>query len=196
MTHDHPPPDTPKILEVLEPFVDFCACQMRFGANDFAHRHDPHRGHGLHDNLVRRDYKISVFKKRIGITQANLFDAIRQRRTFARSSSYLSAMYTVNGQPMGSILPGMGPFELNLQATYAIPAGITATPRNICNIELWAASNRDVNGQFNRSTLKTWVNQPAQPSMEPTFKGSDCPCRLFGLRILHTTRSRGPVHHR
>jgi len=100
------------------------------------------------------------------LTQANLFDAIRQRRTFARSSSYLSAMYTVNGQPMGSILPGMGPFELNLQATYAIPAGITATPRNICNIELWAASNRDVNGQFNRSTLKTWVNQPAQPSME------------------------------
>src|SRR5215470_17851114 len=67
MTHDHPPPDTPKILEVLEPFVDFCACQMRFGANDFAHRHDPHRGHGLHDNLVRRDYKISVFKKRIGM---------------------------------------------------------------------------------------------------------------------------------
>src|SRR5215467_926848 len=68
MTHDHPPPDTPKILEVLEPFVDFCACQMRFGANDFAHRHDPHRGHGLHDNLVRRDYKISVFKKRIGMS--------------------------------------------------------------------------------------------------------------------------------
>ena len=62
------------------------------------------------------------------LTQANLFDAIRQRRTFARSSSYLSAMYTVNGQPMGSILPGMGPFELNLQATYAIPAGITAPP--------------------------------------------------------------------
>src|SRR5215468_9665456 len=69
MTHDHPPPDTPKILEVLEPFVDFCACQMRFGANDFAHRHDPHRGHGLHDNLVRRDYKISVFKKRIGMSR-------------------------------------------------------------------------------------------------------------------------------
>src|SRR5262245_42586606 len=67
MTNDHPPPDTPKILEVLEPFVDFCECQMRFGANDFAHRHDPPRGHGLHDNLVRRDYKISVFKKRIGI---------------------------------------------------------------------------------------------------------------------------------
>src|SRR5262252_8915263 len=72
MTNDHPPPDTPKILEVLEPFVDFCACQMRFGANDFAHRHDPHRGHGLHDNLVRRDYKISVFKKRIGIKRRAL----------------------------------------------------------------------------------------------------------------------------
>src|SRR5215467_9785679 len=68
MTNDHPPPDTPKILEVLEPFVDFCECQMRFGANDFAHRHDPPRGHGLHDNLVRRDYKISVFKKRIGMS--------------------------------------------------------------------------------------------------------------------------------
>src|SRR5215831_17402540 len=70
MTNDHPPPDTPKILEVLEPFVDFCECQMRFGANDFAHRHDPPRGHGLHDNLVRRDYKISVFKKRIGIRRS------------------------------------------------------------------------------------------------------------------------------
>src|SRR5215831_13035150 len=68
MTNDHPPPDTPKILEVLEPFVDFCECRRRFGANDFAHRHAPPRGHGLHDNLVRRDYKISVFKKRIGMT--------------------------------------------------------------------------------------------------------------------------------
>ena len=76
---------------------------------------------------------VSSWPRVINLTQANLFDAIRQRRNFARSSSYLSAMYTVNGQPMGSILPGMGPFELNLQATYAIPAGITATPRNICN---------------------------------------------------------------
>src|SRR5439155_13730343 len=30
----------------------------------------------------------------------------------------------------------------------------------------------------------------------PTFKGSDCPCRFFGLRALHTTRSRGPARHR
>src|SRR5262245_43227905 len=76
MTNDHPPPDTPKILEVLEPFVDFCECQMRFGANDFAHRHDPPRGHGLHDNLVRRDYKISVFKKRIGIRLESFFKSV------------------------------------------------------------------------------------------------------------------------
>src|SRR5437870_9544796 len=30
----------------------------------------------------------------------------------------------------------------------------------------------------------------------PTFKGSECPCRFFVLRALHTTRRRGPVRHR
>jgi putative transposase len=30
----------------------------------------------------------------------------------------------------------------------------------------------------------------------PTFKGSECTCRLFVLRALHTTWSRAPVHHR
>src|SRR5512145_2652589 len=28
------------------------------------------------------------------------------------------------------------------------------------------------------------------------FKGSECPCRFFGLRALHTTKSRGPGRHR
>jgi hypothetical protein len=32
--------------------------------------------------------------------------------------------------------------------------------------------------------------------MKPTFKGSECPYRFFGLRALHTMRSRAPVHHR
>ena len=31
---------------------------------------------------------------------------------------------------------------------------------------------------------------------QPTFKGSECPCRFFALRALHTTRSRGPARHR
>jgi len=31
---------------------------------------------------------------------------------------------------------------------------------------------------------------------KPAFKGSECPCRFFGLRALHTTKSRGPVRHR
>ena len=31
---------------------------------------------------------------------------------------------------------------------------------------------------------------------EPTFKGSESPFRFFVLRALHTTRSRGPAHHR
>ena len=31
---------------------------------------------------------------------------------------------------------------------------------------------------------------------QPTFKGSECPCCIFGLRARHTTRRRGPVHHR
>src|SRR2546425_3990578 len=30
----------------------------------------------------------------------------------------------------------------------------------------------------------------------PTFKGSECPCRFFVLRALHTTRSRGPGRRR
>ena len=30
----------------------------------------------------------------------------------------------------------------------------------------------------------------------PTFKGSECSFRFFVLRALHTTRSRGPAHHR
>ena len=33
-------------------------------------------------------------------------------------------------------------------------------------------------------------------AFDPTFKGSECPCRFFGLRALHTTKSRGPVRHR
>src|SRR5215510_7515902 len=32
--------------------------------------------------------------------------------------------------------------------------------------------------------------------LEPTFKGSECPCRFLGLRALHTTRSRDPGRHR
>jgi hypothetical protein len=36
----------------------------------------------------------------------------------------------------------------------------------------------------------------AEDIFHPTFKGSECPCRFFGLRVLHTTRRRGPVRHR
>src|SRR5215510_5779876 len=31
--------------------------------------------------------------------------------------------------------------------------------------------------------------------LPPTFKGSECPCRFFGLRARYTTKSQGPVHH-
>ena len=33
-------------------------------------------------------------------------------------------------------------------------------------------------------------------AVEPTFKGSECPCRFFGLRTLHTTRRRDRAHPR
>ena len=33
-------------------------------------------------------------------------------------------------------------------------------------------------------------------ALQPTFKGSESPCRIFGLRVLYTTRRRGPAHHR
>src|SRR5215471_6386628 len=32
--------------------------------------------------------------------------------------------------------------------------------------------------------------------LQPTFKGSECTCRFFGLRALYTTHSRDPVRHR
>ena len=32
--------------------------------------------------------------------------------------------------------------------------------------------------------------------IDPTFKGSECPYRIFGLRALYTTRGRGLEHHR
>src|SRR5919202_2253989 len=32
--------------------------------------------------------------------------------------------------------------------------------------------------------------------VQPTFKGSECPCRFFVLRALHTMQSRAPVRHR
>ena len=35
-----------------------------------------------------------------------------------------------------------------------------------------------------------------QQAEEPTFKGSNCPCRLFALRAQHTTRRQDPVHRR
>src|SRR5215467_10391382 len=46
MTNDQLPSDAPNIMEVLEPCVDFFEGQMWFDADDFTHRHDPHRGHG------------------------------------------------------------------------------------------------------------------------------------------------------
>ena len=33
-------------------------------------------------------------------------------------------------------------------------------------------------------------------ALHPTFKGAECPCCVFGLRALHTTRSRGRGRHR
>ena len=33
-------------------------------------------------------------------------------------------------------------------------------------------------------------------TLHPMFKGSECPCRFFGLRALPTTKSRGPRRHR
>jgi len=45
-THDQPPSDAPKIMEGLEPGVDFFAGQMGFEADDLTPRHEPHRGHG------------------------------------------------------------------------------------------------------------------------------------------------------
>jgi hypothetical protein len=33
-------------------------------------------------------------------------------------------------------------------------------------------------------------------ALEPMFKGSECPCRFLGLRVLPTTRRQGPVPHR
>jgi Domain of unknown function (DUF4277) len=33
-------------------------------------------------------------------------------------------------------------------------------------------------------------------ALNPTFKGSESPFRFFVLRALHTTRRRGPAHHR
>src|SRR5437879_13296057 len=35
-----------------------------------------------------------------------------------------------------------------------------------------------------------------RPAFKPMFKGSEYPCRIFGLRALHSTRSRGPKRHR
>jgi transposase len=40
------------------------------------------------------------------------------------------------------------------------------------------------------------VNSESYQAFLPTFKGSERPCRFFGLRALYTTRSRGPAHHR
>ena len=33
-------------------------------------------------------------------------------------------------------------------------------------------------------------------ALQPTFKGSECPCRFLVLRTLHTMRSRDRAHHR
>src|SRR5262249_44555523 len=39
-------------------------------------------------------------------------------------------------------------------------------------------------------------HKKAREALKPTFKGSESPFRFFVLRALHTTRSRGPAHHR
>src|SRR5262249_40630674 len=49
---------------------------------------------------------------------------------------------------------------------------------------------------YHLSMKLTVLGQYGKGLVQPTFKGSECPCRFFALRALHTTRSRGPVHHR
>jgi hypothetical protein len=44
-------------------------------------------------------------------------------------------------------------------------------------------------------TMVAWEWQDEDPEY-PTFKGSECPCRFFVLRALHTTRRRDPARHR
>ena len=61
---------------------------------------------------------------------------------------------------------------------------------------------------FDQQTRRTagWIVQALQGRwwtpflitsvVQPTFKGSESPCRFFGLRALHTTKSQGPKRHR
>jgi len=41
-----------------------------------------------------------------------------------------------------------------------------------------------------------FLHIPSDLVVDPTFKGSECPCRFFRLRALRTTKSRGPRRHR
>jgi hypothetical protein len=103
------------------------------------------------------------------LSKANIYDALRNRRTFSSSSPYLSAMYMVNGQPMGSTVSGTGPFEVSLQAIYQLPVGSSAPQKYICNVELWAPNNRQVNGVYGRSLIKTWTPDPQPTFYQATF---------------------------
>src|SRR5262245_55195192 len=40
------------------------------------------------------------------------------------------------------------------------------------------------------------LNYALRKVLKPTFKGSECPYRIFGPRALYTTRGRGLAHHR
>jgi hypothetical protein len=114
------------------------------------------------------------FEQRTGIalpvgtplTRANLFHAIRQRRTFSSSNKHLAAMYTANDMPMGSVLTGSSsvPIDFHFMASETSPDRTNPEAKNICAVELWSSGTAS-NLVNNTAPLVVWTN----PSGGATF---------------------------
>jgi hypothetical protein len=115
------------------------------------------------------------FEQRTGIavpvstplTRANLFAAIRQRRTFSSSNKHLSAMYTANNLPMGSVLTGSSPvpIDLNIAVRENFPDRSSFAAKNICSIELWTSGTLP----DSYAPLAVWTDFPGVGGAEVTF---------------------------
>src|SRR5215472_9344564 len=88
---------------------------------------------------------------------------------------------------MGLVLPPIEASQvqhLPIVKAYADKIGLVEAIKAVVPTELGVDPGTMVLGML----LDTFSGRSP---LYPTFKGSECPCRFFALRALHTTRSRG-----
>ena len=132
--------------------------------------------------------------------------AVRLGQQFAMFTDWTSSIFEESKLCPRDWLLVIGLWQLKLNAT-AIAAAADIQERtaqrwsNLLDGGIYETYHLDPTRQLEHQVEADECYQSAGSkglarAVEPTFKGSECPCRFFGLRALHTTKSRGPVRHR